>query len=110
MAEVFNDYTGLLLGAEELFDLTESAYGAPWPDALIEDYTSIATSLQSLSKALSGLSSNISNSVMIVGSGSPNGVVESNFSRQYYDVSGSVGSRFYVNPTVGADTGWVAIN
>lgn len=97
MAKPLDDYTGLLLSAEEISALTN------WPDALVEDYGSISTSLNTLSNS-------IADSVMIVGTGSPEGSVTANESRQYYDTSGGAGSRFYVNSTVGANTGWVAIN
>ena len=82
------------------FSALELAEITDWPDALIEDYTSLVTSLVALSDALA---SNLPE-YMIVGSGAPEGAVTSNKARQYLDTGGL----FYVNPVVGVNTGWVS--
>lgn len=97
MANPFTQYQGLALGAEEIKALTD------WPDALVEDYAEIFNTFRTYGAA-------INNSVMIVGTGAPNGNVTSNDSRQYFDTAGAAGARFWVNPDVGENTGWVAIN
>ncbi len=48
----------------------------------------------------------ISDLVMIVGTGNPNGSVISNQSRQFFDTAGST---LYANPNAGVNTGWVAV-
>jgi len=49
---------------------------------------------------------NISDLVMIVGTGSPEGVVTSNNARQFFDTTAGIQ---YNNSIVGVNTGWVAI-
>lgn len=93
MVSTFNEYIGLALSAEELHFITD------WPDAVIEDYTSLVNSLQALSTA-------VESSLMLSGSGSPEGSVTANNSRQYFDTAGPA---LYVNPTAGANTGWVQV-
>jgi len=78
----------LRLSAYELRVLTS------WPEAVVNDYISAINDLSELG-------------VMIVSTGNPEGVVEANESRQYFD---SALSKFHVNPNVGAKTGWVLIN
>ena len=48
---------------------------------------------------------NTADLVMIVGTGSPESVVVSNFSRQFFDATGGV---LYCNAIAGTDIGWVA--
>lgn len=101
LANAREDFTNLYLSAFELRNLTD------WPDAVIDDYISILKSLNDLANRVE---EQITTGTMIVGTGTPESSVTSNSSRQYYDTAGAVGLRFYVNSTVGVDTGWVAIN
>lgn len=59
-----------------------------WPDAMVNDYISRGADY------------------MLTGSGSPEGIEASNRTRQYLDIDTTT---LYVNPVVGARTGWVAI-
>lgn len=43
---------------------------------------------------------------MLVGQGSPEGLMPANKTRQYFD---SDAGQLYVNPVIGAKTGWVAV-
>ena len=92
MANLTESYIGLDLSALEVKALTG------WPDAIVSDYTSVLNSLRTLASAIQ---------VMEVGIVDPNGVVAANNSRQYFN---SVTSKLWVNPVVGANTGWVSIN
>lgn len=47
-----------------------------------------------------------SSDYMIVGSGSPEGAIPSNRTRQYFDTSAN---QLYVNPAVGSRDGWVMV-
>ena len=91
MANFPQEYIGLALTDGEVKSLTG------WPDPLVNDYTSVLNSLRTLAGAIE---------YMEVGSGSPEGVVAANASRQYYD---SVAGTLYCNASVGASTGWVAV-
>ena len=91
MANFSDQYIGLALTDGEVKSLTG------WPDALVNDYTSVLNSLRALASAIE---------YMKVGTGSPEGSVTANASRQYYD-SGT--GTLYCNAVVGASTGWVAI-
>lgn len=91
MANFNGDYLGLDLSASEVKALTG------WPDAIVNDYTSVLNSLRALASSIQ---------VMDVGVIDPNGVVASNNSRQYFN---SVTSKLWVNPVVGVTTGWVVI-
>jgi len=48
----------------------------------------------------------ISDLVMIVGTGNPNGIITANESKQFFDTAGATQ---YNNPNSGVNTGWVAI-
>lgn len=91
MANLTGSFIGLDLSASEVKALTN------WPDAIVNDYTSVLNSLRQLASAIQ---------VMDVGVVDPNGSVTSNNSRQYFN---SVTSKLWVNPVVGATTGWVLI-
>lgn len=77
-----NDNQGLFLSAVDVMNMTG------WPEAMVSDYISRTADY------------------MQAGSGSPEGVVAANQTRQYLDIGTST---LYVNPVVGARTGWVAI-
>ncbi len=55
----------------------------------------------------------VSNSTVIIGSGSPEGVVSANQGRQYMDSSGIAGAILYIkrDPDIGGDTkqGWILV-
>ena len=91
LANFPQEYIGLALTDGEVKALTG------WPDALVNDYTSVLNSLRVLAVAIE---------YMAVGTGSPEGVVTANQSRQYYD---SGAGTLYCNAVVGASTGWVAV-
>ena len=95
------NFTDDFIGLEQT--TTEISEGTGWSAAMIEDYSALSTDLRSLANAVDA-------NYMLVSTGSPEGSVAANKSRQYYDTTGAVGSRFFVNSTVGATTGWVAIN
>lgn len=59
-----------------------------WADPMVNDYIS-----KSADYAL-------------VGSGSPEGVQPANRTRQYFD---TVAGKLYMNPVIGARTGWVMV-
>lgn len=86
------DYLGLDLSASEVKALTG------WPEPIVNDYTSVLNSLRQLASSIQ---------VMEVGIVDPNGVVAANNSRQYFN---SVTNKFWVNPVVGATTGWISVN
>lgn len=92
LASLSSKYIGLDLSASEVKALTG------WPDAIVNDYTSVLNSLRTLASSIQ---------VMDVGVVDPNGVVVANNSRQYFN---SVTSKLWVNPVVGATAGWVVIN
>lgn len=77
-----NDNLSLELSASDVMGFTG------WPDAMVNDYISRGADY------------------MLVGAGSPEGVRPANRTRQYFD---SDASQMYVNPVVGARTGWVAV-
>lgn len=91
LANFPQEYIGLALTDGEVKALTG------WPDALVNDYTSVLNSLRTIAGAIE---------YMEVGTGSPEGVVTANQSRQYYD---SGAGTLYCNAVVGASTGWVAV-
>lgn len=91
MASLNGDYIGLDLSASEVKALTG------WPDAIVNDYTSVLNSLRVLASSIQ---------VMEVGAVDPNGIVTANNSRQYFN---SATSKLWVNPVIGANTGWVLI-
>lgn len=91
LANFSDKYIGLALTDGEVKSLTG------WPDALVNDYTSVINSLRVLAGEIE---------YMQVGTGSPEGAVASNSSRQYYD---SAAGTLYCNALVGASTGWVAV-
>ncbi len=92
MANLTGSFIGLDLSASEVKDLTG------WPDPIVNDYTSVLNSLRQLASAIQ---------VMDVGAIAPNGVVASNNSRQYFN---SATGKLWINPVIGATTGWVVIN
>lgn len=92
MANLSNSFIGLDLSANEIKALTG------WPDPIVNDYTSVLNSLRLLASQIQ---------VMDVGVVDPNGAVAANNSRQYFN---SATSKLWVNPVVGALTGWVVIN
>lgn len=59
-----------------------------WPDPMVNDYISRGADY------------------MLTGSGSPEGIEAANKARQYLDIDTTT---LYVNPVIGARTGWVAI-
>lgn len=91
MANLSTQYIGLDLSASEVKALTG------WPDAIVNDYTSVLNSLRALASSIQ---------VMEVGVGDPNGVATANNSRQYFNSASGV---LWVNPVVGATTGWVPV-
>lgn len=91
MANFSDQYIGLALTDGEVKSLTG------WPDALVNDYTSVLNSLRALAGAIE---------YMQVGTGSPEGSVAANASRQYYDTGAGT---LYCNAVIGASTGWVAV-
>jgi hypothetical protein len=93
LANLTGSFIGLDLSASEV-----KAMMPDWPDAMVNDYTSVINSLRQLASAIQ---------VMDVGIVDPNGVVTSNNSRQYFN---SVTNKLWVNPVVGVTAGWVSIN
>ena len=91
MASLGEDYIGLDLSASEVKALTG------WPDTIVNDYTSVLNSLRALASSIQVMSS---------GAIDPNGAVISNNSRQYFNTSTG---KLWINPVVGASTGWVVI-
>lgn len=91
MDNLTGSFIGLALSASEVKALTG------WPDAIVNDYTSVLNSLTQLASAIQ---------VMDVGVVDPEGAVTANNSRQYFN---SVTGKLWVNPVVGATTGWVLI-
>jgi len=91
LANLTGSFIGLDLSASEVKALTD------WPDAIVNDYTSVLNSLRLLASSIQ---------VMEVGLVDPEGVVTANNSRQYFN---SVTSKLWINPVVGALTGWVLI-
>jgi len=91
LANLSGSFIGLDLSASEVKGLTG------WPDAIVNDYTSVLNSLRLLASSIQ---------VMDVGVVDPNGNVTSNNSRQYFN---SATSKLWINPVVGALTGWVVI-
>ncbi len=91
MADLSGSFIGLDLSASEVKSLTG------WPDPIVNDYTSVINSLRALASAIQ---------VMEVGLVDPEGVVTANNSRQYFN---SITSKLWINPVVGAVTGWVLI-
>lgn len=94
MANLREDFNSLYLSAFELTTLTQ------WPDAVIDDYIAILRGMIALADQLDA-------STMRVATGAPENVVTANDSRQYFDLNAN---KFYINPVIGAKTGWVAIN
>ena len=92
MANFAGDYIGWNLTDAEVKALTG------WPDPIVSDYTSLLNSLRTLASAIQ---------VMDVGIVDPNGVVSANNSRQYFN---SVTNKLWINPVIGANTGWVSVN
>jgi hypothetical protein len=90
---VTQDFIGLDLSADELRELTN------WPEPVINAFISLAQDLITTAQS-------IDSNIMQVGTGSPEGSVTSNKSRQYFDSSAGT---LYINPAVGADSGWVAV-
>lgn len=77
-----NDNQSLFLSATDVMSMTG------WPEAMVNDYISRFPDY------------------MPVGIGSPNGVQPANQTRMYFDEDNEV---LYVNPVIGARTGWVAV-
>ena len=90
---VTQSFIGLDLSADELRQLTD------WPEPVINAFISLAQDLITTAQS-------IDSNLMQVGTGSPEGVITSNKSRQYFDSSANT---LYINPDVGSDSGWVAI-
>lgn len=91
MDSLADSYTGLALSAIDVEELTG------WPQPMVDDYVSILTSLATIANSID---------YMAVDAGAPEGVVAANKTRQYYDTAGML---LYVNPVVGATTGWIAV-
>lgn len=91
LANFTDQFIGLDLSANEVAALTG------WPEAIVSDYTSVINSLRALAAAIQVMDSGIVD---------PEGVVTANNSRQYFN---SVTSKLWVNPVIGATTGWVLI-
>lgn len=91
MASLGESYIGLDLSASEVKALTG------WPDAIVNDYTSVLNSLRTLASSIQVMSS---------GAIDPEGAVIANNSRQYFNTATS---KLWVNPVVGASTGWVLV-
>jgi len=91
LANLGESFIGLDLSANEVKALTG------WPDAIVNDYTSVLNSLRQLASAIQ---------VMDVGVVDPEGIVTANNSRQYFN---SATGKQWNNPVVGANTGWVMI-
>jgi len=68
-----------------------------WPDPIVNDYISLLSSLTQLASAIQVMDSGIVD---------PEGVVAANNSRQYFN---TVTSKLWINPVIGATTGWVLI-
>lgn len=94
MTNIKNEFKSLRFSAFDLRALVD------WPDSVINDYTTTIGSLDALANQVAA-------STMIVDTGAPENVVTSNDSRQYFD---SNTDKLYINPVVGAITGWVLIN
>ena len=77
-----NDMQTLDLTVAEVMEYTG------WPFEMANDYVSRTTDY------------------MIVGSGSPEGIMPSNKTRQYFD---AVANQLYINPAIGARDGWVVV-
>lgn len=77
-----NDNQSLFLSATDVMSMTG------WPDAMVNDYISRFPDY------------------MLIGSGTPEGNQPANQTRQYYDADNEV---LYINPVIGARTGWVAV-
>lgn len=91
MANLTSNYLGLALSAAEVKGMTG------WPDPIVNDYISLLSSLTQLASAIQ---------VMDSGVVDPEGVVVANNSRQYFN---TVTSKLWINPVIGATTGWVLI-
>jgi hypothetical protein len=78
-----NNELSLDLSASDVAEFTG------WPDAMVSDYISRGADY------------------MLVGSGDPNTAsMPANRTRQYFD---SAAGKLYVNPVIGARTGWVIV-
>ena len=77
-----NDNQSLFLSASDVMSMTG------WPEAMANDYISRFPDY------------------MLTGSGTPEGNQPANQTRQYYDEDNKI---LYVNPVIGARTGWVAV-
>lgn len=90
---ITQDFIGLALSAEEVAQLTG------WPEPMVSAFVSLVEDLATTANSVDA-------NFMQVGTGSPEGAVTANKSRQYFD---SNTSTLYVNPVVGADSGWISI-
>lgn len=77
-----NDTQALYLSASEVMSETG------WGDAMVNDYISRGADY------------------MLIGEGSPEGVIPSNRTRQYFDTAAS---KLYVNPLINERDGWVML-
>ena len=93
MTDVLQEFfTGQELSFNDIKQLTN------WPDAVIEELVSLGESDRTLS-------ARIAEYEVQSGTGSPEGVITANRSKQYIDEAGQT---LYFNPTLGAKVGWTA--
>lgn len=72
-----------------------------WSEVAVDDYIAISESLITITNLL-----NSGDLSPIIGTGSPEGVEEANYSLKYIDTSGPTE---YYNPSLGSKTGWVSL-
>ena len=95
MANEFNSNT-----QQSLFDYASIMENFPAAtERGLDDYSAKGRDLARLLSAIPNL-------IPLDGTGSPEGVVTSNLSKQYIDTAAN---QIYFNPVVGVDTGWVAL-
>ena len=86
MADLLQDYLGMALSAPELRALVPD-----WPEAVINDYTSLTRTLRMLRPAS--------------GDGDPEGVVAANLSGFYVN-TGATPATLWFNPSPSSRDGW----
>lgn len=86
MADLLEDYLGMSLSAPELRGLVPD-----WPEALINDYTSLTRTLRMLRP--------------IFGRGTPEGSVPANLSGMYFDIDENP-VELWCNESPSSRTGW----
>lgn len=76
----------------------------------LEDYMGLKDDVNRIITALSELSESVSSLSPLSGTGSPEGVVTSNLSQVYYDLTNApTNVTMYFNENVGVDTGWLQV-